>query len=79
MYAVGTERLHDGEYVVRCPGNDERQEDGAEGLGSLLFLATFLPTLARPQCSAALGRSRRDASLHAEHHRLRRLRQSTTD
>ena len=76
---VGAERLHDGEDVVRCPGDDERQQDGAQSLGGLLFLPTFLPTLAHAQSPTALGRSRRDASLHPEHHRLGRLRQPAPD
>ena len=77
--AVGAERLHDGEDVVRRPGDDERQQDGAQGLGRLLFLPPLLPPLPRPQRAAALGRSRRDARLHAEHHRLGGLRQPAAD
>lgn len=79
MYAVSAERLYDGEDVVRCPSDDERQQNGAEGLSCLLFLSTFLPTLTRPQSAAALGRSRCDPSLHPKHHRFRGIGQPAPD
>ena len=79
MDAVGAERLHDGEDVVRSPGDDKRQQNGAQCLGCLLFLASFLATLACPQSPAAFGRSRRDARLHPEHNRLRGLRQPASE
>ena len=34
--------LHDGEDIVRSPGQDEHQEDGREGLGRLPLLPLLL-------------------------------------
>jgi len=79
MHTVGAERLYDGEHVVRRPRDDERQQYGAQRLGRLLVLSTLLATLTGPERAAALGRARRDANLHSEHHRLRRLGQPTPD
>ena len=72
-------RQTDDRQTDRQTDHASRQQDGAQRLGCLAFLASFLSTPARPQSSAAFSRSCRDASPHAEHYRFGSLGQTLTE
>lgn len=82
--ALVYEGIDDGEDVVRSPGDDEGQEDGAEGLGRLALLLLPVSLLLRPLGPRRPRRRRRRSDRDplterpANRRRSRLLRRSRT-